>query len=292
MALTPSERVTLIREIGQRLANEEWPLIDVTLRQFALPWSDDFRGDRDAYVLQMIENGPDDILVELARHVGFSFQAAPPRVEPPFWRPGMLKLFLTHLAAHRKFAADLQEALWGYGISTFVAHNDIEPTQEWQTEIETALSTCDALVALLHPNFDESNWTDQEIGFAMGRGVPVFSVRFGQDPYGFIGRFQAFEGGAKSAPTLARELFDADRRNKQTRVAMAESLVVLFEQSNTFASAKERLGYLEELETWSPSFSARVKGAERSNSQIADAWGVRDRIAALIKKWGAKGVGA
>ncbi|MDD5450922.1 MAG: toll/interleukin-1 receptor domain-containing protein [Desulfovibrionales bacterium] len=197
----------------------------------------------------------------------------------------MLKLFVTHLAAHRKFSADLQEALWAYGISAFVAHNDIEPTQEWQTEIETALATCDALVALLHPDFHESNWTDQEIGFGMGRGVPVFSIRFGQDPYGFIGRFQAFDGTGKSAAIVARELFDTYRKNKQTQALMAEALVSLFEQSNTFAAAKEHLSYLEELETWKPSFTSRLKAALRSNSQISDAWGVADRITALIKKW-------
>jgi nucleoside 2-deoxyribosyltransferase len=57
---------------------------------------------------------------------------------------------------------------------------NIEPTKEWQNEIEAALSTCDALVALLHPGFHVSMWTDQEIGYAMGRGIPVYSVGFGQ----------------------------------------------------------------------------------------------------------------
>jgi len=197
----------------------------------------------------------------------------------------MLKLFITHLAAHRRFVAELQEALWAYGISGFVAHSDIEPTQEWQTEIETALATCDALVALLHPDFHLSNWTDQVIGFAMGRGVPVFSVRFGQDPYGFISRFQAFDGTGKSAEALARELFEAYRKNKQTQALMAGALVRLLEESNNFASAKERVGYLEELEAWDPSFSARLKGALKSNSQVSEGWGVPDRISALIRKW-------
>lgn len=286
MALTPSERIILIKEIGQRLAREDWPLIDVTLKQFSLPWTNEWSGGSDAYVLQMIEGGSDETLVDLARHVGFQLPAAgAPRLAPPFWRPGMLKLFLAHLAAHRKFAAELQEALWAYGISAFVAHNDIEPAQEWQTEIETALATCDALVALLHPEFHESNWTDQEIGFAMGCGVPVFSIRFGQDPYGFIGRFQAFDATGKSAPTLARELSDTYRKNKQTQGVMAEALVGLFEQSNNFASAKERLSYLEEIETWNPSFTSRLRAALRSNSQISGAWGVPDRVTLLIKRW-------
>src|SRR4029077_15913647 len=144
-----------------------------------------------------------------------------------FWRKGILRVFVTHLAAHRVFVGELQEALLPFGISCFVAHTDIEPTSVWQAEIETALATCDALVALLHPNFHASNWTDQEIGFAIGHGVPAFAVRFGQDPYGFIGRFQAFNGNGKTPAALARELFDAYRKNKQTQRRMSEVLVGL-----------------------------------------------------------------
>jgi len=131
------------------LAPKSNPLIDVTLKQFSLPWSDEWRGTKDAYVLRMVEDAPDQSLIDLAQHVGFPFEEkSSPRVEPPFWRKGMLRLFVSHLAAHREFAGELQQALLDFGVSCFVAHNDIEPTQEWQTQIETALATCDALVAL------------------------------------------------------------------------------------------------------------------------------------------------
>jgi len=149
----------------------------------------------------MIEKAKDQTLLELAQHLGFVLEVSESsHIEPAFWRKGMFRLFISHLAGHRKWAGELQEALLPYGISSFVAHNDIEPTTEWQNQIETALSTCDALVALLHEKFHESKWTDQEVGFAMGRGVPVYSVHFGEAPYGFIGRFQAFNG-VKTDPT-------------------------------------------------------------------------------------------
>lgn len=285
MPLSPSQRIVLIREIAKRLGAEEWPLIDLTLKQFSLPWSDQWNGSAETYVLQMIGNAQDQSLIDLAWHVGFHLEEANPGVEPPFWRKDMLRLFVAHLAAYRVFAGQLQEALLAFGISGFVAHNDIEPTLEWQIQIETALSTCDALVALLHPAFHESNWTDQEIGFAMGRGAAVFSVHFGECPYGFIGRFQAFNGYGKAATALARELFDAYRRNKQTQRRMAEVLVGLFEQSGSFQEAKERIGYLEELEIWEPSFAARIKSAAEGNSQVAGAWGVPGRTEALLNKW-------
>jgi nucleoside 2-deoxyribosyltransferase len=290
MALTPSQRASLIKEIAERLSAEDWPLIDMTLKQFSLPWSQTWSGTEKSYILEMIGDASDPSLIDLALHVGVKLESERSAgIEPPFWRKDMLRVFLSHLAAHRAFAAELQESLLEFGISCFVAHNDIEPTAEWQTQIETALATCEALVALLHPSFHQSNWTDQEIGFAMGRGVPVFAVRFDQDPYGFIGRFQAFNGIGKSAAPLAKELFDSYRKNKQTQHRMSEVVVGLFEQSGSFAAAKSHIGYLEELEYWEPPFSTRIRSAAKGNSQVSESWGVPERVNALIKKWAKSG---
>jgi hypothetical protein len=170
MPLSPSDRVTLIKEIADRLAAEDWNLIDLILKQFDQGTTNDWPGNRDSYVMEMLQDAPDQVLIDIAEHVGFHFEdrKSRPRIEPPFWRKGMLRVFLSHLAIDRKFAGALQQCLLEYGISCFVAHNDIEPTAEWVVEIETALATCEAAVALLTPNFHKGNWTDQELGFAMG----------------------------------------------------------------------------------------------------------------------------
>lgn len=282
--LTISQRIKLLKEISTRLAYEEWPLVDITLTQFKLPTSEEWHGEKTQYIMTMMKDAPDHLLVEMGQHVGFAFEEVKLGVDPPFWRKGMFRLFITHLAAHKVFAAELQEALLAFGISGFVAHTDIEPTLEWQAQIETALATADSLVALLHPQFHQSNWTDQEIGFAMGRGLPVFAVRFGQDPYGFIGRFQGFAGHDKAAVLIARELFDAYRKNKQTQKRMGEVLVTLFEESISFAGAKSRVGFLEELDSWDSAFTPRILAAVQANGQISGSWGVAERVLALAKK--------
>ncbi len=41
-----SEKVKTIKEIGDQLKNEEWGLIDLTLRQFEFPTSDSFTGEK------------------------------------------------------------------------------------------------------------------------------------------------------------------------------------------------------------------------------------------------------
>ena len=103
-------------------------------------------------------------------------------------------------------ATALQESLTELGVASFVAHEDIEPNAEWQTEIERALFSMDMLLALLTEGFKESNWTDQEVGIAIGREVPIISVARGKDPYGFIGKYQAIQWGDKSGKQVADEI--------------------------------------------------------------------------------------
>lgn len=284
MSLTASQRVSLIKEIVKRLSVENYSVIDMTLGEFKLPITDSWSGGTDSYIMQMVKGQDDVKLLGVAKHLGYSIET-PSYLEPAFWEEGKLKVFFSHLSKQKSWTTELQEALLSYGVSTFVAHKDIKPTLEWQVQIETALATCDALVALLHVGFHESNWTDQEIGFAMGRGVPVFSIRFGQDPYGFIGKTQALQGHGKDAAEIAEELFDAYRANKQTQAKMSEVILNMFAKSGTFAQAKTRISYLEDLETWGADFADRIRAAAELNSQISGSWGVPERVEKLANKW-------
>lgn len=114
-----------------------------------------------------------------------------PEAASRIWGNEGYRVFLSHKNEVKKETAKLKENLKLFGISGFVAHEDIHPTKEWQYEIENALFSMDAFVALMTEGFHDSNWTDQEVGVAFGRGIPIISVKLGKDPYGFIGKFQA-----------------------------------------------------------------------------------------------------
>jgi len=107
------------------------------------------------------------------------------------WSESGFKLFLSHKSECKTRVTDLKNTFYKLGICAFVAHEDIHPNQEWQNEIESALFSMDGFVALMSDKFRDSNWTDQEVGVAIGRQVPIVSVRLGTDPYGFIGKYQA-----------------------------------------------------------------------------------------------------
>lgn len=289
MKLSKSQRVKVIQDVANHLGLESWTHIDLVLSQFGLPTTNEWHGEQSSYVVKMIEDAKDDDLVELGEHFGMEFAGKVPTLvpdnEPDYWRNGQLKVFISHLTDQREQAGQIKTALDRYGMSGFVAHNDINPTVEWQIEIERALSTCDMLVALLHPDFVASKWCDQEVGYTLGRGVPVFVVRYGTDPHGFVSRFQAFNGHLKTPFQTAKELFEASFDHKKLQHKMADVAIDLFVNSGSFGIAKERVGYVERLKIWEPSYSARVEKALKQNDQINGSWGVPAQVTKLLKKW-------
>ena len=87
-----------MREIAQRLGAEQWAIIDLTLKQFDLPWTNEWNGTgrSNEYVIDMIAGAPDQTLIELAKHLGYTLEVlAPSHVEPAFWRKGMFRLFVS-----------------------------------------------------------------------------------------------------------------------------------------------------------------------------------------------------
>jgi len=156
------------------------------------------------------------------------------------WTPGYLRLFLGHKAEYKKQTSQFKGAMDYYGVSCFVAHEDIEPTKEWQNEIEKALFSMDAMVALMTEEFSNSRWTDQEIAVAIGRQIPIIPVRLGMDPYGFIGKFQGLSGTGKAAKALAKEVYDLLWTKSSLKGQLAESLVGRFAASASFAQANDR----------------------------------------------------
>ena len=128
------------------------------------------------------------------------------------WGIEGFRLFLSHKTEVKRQAAALKEGLKLFGVSAFVAHEDIHPTRTWQDEIENALHSMDAFVAIMTDGFHDSLWTDQEVGFALARGVPVIALRMGKDPYGFLGKFQALSTDWDDAPEgIVRLLINRDR---------------------------------------------------------------------------------
>lgn len=119
-----------------------------------------------------------------------ALQTADAATESGSWKPDCFRLFASHSALHKEFVSEVADELLAVGVHAFVAHDTMEVSRPWQEQIEQHLRSMQALVAFVHPEFNESAWCHEEIGWAYGRKVPVFAVRIGADPVAFIGRQQ------------------------------------------------------------------------------------------------------
>jgi len=70
--MKPSDRIKIISEIANSLAPADYSLIDLTLRQFGLSWTEQWYGNKIGYVLEMIQTADDQSLLDLASHLGIN----------------------------------------------------------------------------------------------------------------------------------------------------------------------------------------------------------------------------
>lgn len=108
--MNPSERIKHIKEISKELSKEEWSLLDLTLKQFNLPWSDQWGGDKESYVIEMCSSASDEALLDLAKHLGVASQLETVS-EPEFWAGSEARVFLSHLAANKVETSELRDCL-------------------------------------------------------------------------------------------------------------------------------------------------------------------------------------
>lgn len=103
-----------------------------------------------------------------------------------------MKAFISYSTDDREVARNVKSILNKYSIDSFLAHEDINVSQEWKTRIVRELGDSEIIIPLLSASFKGSEWAPQEIGFAFGRGDVLFiplSID-GTTPFGFISHIQ------------------------------------------------------------------------------------------------------
>lgn len=163
------------------------------------------------------------------------------RADAEPWAPNQVRLFLSHVSPTKVAANKLKKELTWYGVSTFVAHDDIEPTAIWQREIERALATMHALLALATPGFRSSSWCQQEVGWALGRGIPIIGLRAGEDPPGFIGAKQALSVDVAKHSEIAKDVVKLLAREERTATLVREALVSKIEETESWEWLREQI---------------------------------------------------
>ena len=164
-----------------------------------------------------------------------------------FWAEGYLKVFVSHLSSNRTRMSSLKLGLANWGISAFIAHEDIEASREWRDEVEAGLESMDVLVAVVEPGFKESDWCVQEVGFALGRKIDIIPLRAGLDPFGFFGKYQGIPIKGKVPEEVAGEIAQTLLKKPHHRNRVLQSMSKAFATLNS----KKKIELIEVVDSWS-----------------------------------------
>jgi len=186
-----------------------------------------------------------------------------------FWRHDHLKLFISHKSEHKKLVKELSNSLLPYGISCFVAHEDIEPTTEWRNEIENALRSMDVFLAFLTDNFSDGDWTNQEVGFAIARGVPIIPLKISpKNPGGFMSIYQALNVQVNNPKLLTKKIFSLISQKFDKKNLVRKAAIAVFINSSSFFDADEAFKRLQNFKDFTDIELENLVNGFNSNDQL------------------------
>ncbi len=252
----------------------------------ALYFGDDGYIDCVAAVINdLIKDNPDN-LAWLERYAGIAWEddSASDDAESEVPRP--CSLFISHKAEEKVVAANLKLALAPLGIEAFVAHEDIEVTNEWGGEIERNLAQCDAFVYLSSSASNASDWCQQEVGWALGRGIPILALCFDMAPVAFLGRRQGYWVGNATFADVAKKVFEFLLSYSPASLRIADGLINQLLHSKYYDESSRLVGLINQLPLLTSSHVDALNACIETNDQVSDAsYGkLPDRIRKIIEE--------
>lgn len=130
------EKIELLEKIGSDLQSRmTYDDIDIFLSAHGISTSHitGAVNSKRIYAKEALSKTSEEKILEIANELGIQHSFSAHKIsEATFWKSGYFKLFLSHLSSFKVQTVHLQSVLKKYAISGFVAHEDIEPSREWQ----------------------------------------------------------------------------------------------------------------------------------------------------------------
>jgi hypothetical protein len=227
--------------------------VHVFFRHVGIPEPDwgEYSWSTEGTIREFLKECSDETIIDICQQLGVNVSTAKildkPYSDGKYWLIDHFRLFISHHHLEKASAGNLRKALMPYGISGFVAHEDIEPTDEWREELRNALMSMDALLAILTAQFKKSSWTDQEVGIAIAQDKLVIPVKKGVDPYGFIDKFHAFDTNKLTVGAVAARIFQIISKHRLTRERILDCMVRLVIASSNADDAIFKVNRLNEI---------------------------------------------
>lgn len=289
MELSRGARIDFIRKIRDSLEAQSWEDRDLILTQHGV------EKDWQESVQSVLTQSSSEILTELAQYLRLD-AAADPQVIPE--EQSRFRVFVSHIA---KYKADVKAVVEQFDnvfkFETYMAHDSIVGGTKWADEIRSALSNTHAGVAFYHEGFRDSAYCPQEVGWLLGRGVPVESVKCGETPFGFAGETQAFkmpaplggklERNRKGIRDLCLEIAKRFARDDRALPHISYSLGLAFLHSPEYNTTDYLIDLLEDIQVPLELDDCRnIAASLSSNDQVYKAQSsISERVMGKLKSW-------
>jgi len=192
-----------------------------------------------------------------------------------------LMIFVSHSHRDKEIASTIKEELERIGLSVFVAHEDISPTEEWQGTILKKLKECDVFLALLTKDFEKSHWTDQETGLAIAFNKAIIPIKIDANPYGFISKYQALRWQSdpkQNIKALVKILYGKG-------VVSTDALIESFAKSKSFQDAGFKSDLLRDVAKFTKKQINTIAKAAMQNDQIFNSFKAKEYLSGIFLKY-------
>jgi hypothetical protein len=241
-------------------------------------------------IREYLSDCSDEVLLDIAHQLGLDIasenldRSLITMGDSKYWLIDHFRVFISHVHTAKRQAGALRHALQKYGISAFVAHEDIDTSDEWREEILRSLTSMDAFVAILTEDFNSSKWTDQEVGVAVARDALLIPINKGENPYGFLAKYQALSSTGLSVRDVAEEVFQTICANARTRSRMIESLARAISNGSDASLALFRVEKLAGLEGVSVEDWERVRENIAGNTTLRSSKPLLGRLNEILQE--------
>jgi hypothetical protein len=195
-----------------------------------------------------------------------------------------LNAFISYQTSDKLIAGKLKEMLSEWGIDAFLAHEDLEVSVEWQTEILTNIKNSSLFICLLSKNYLNSIFCMQESGMAIILDMAIMPLSIDRTtPPGFISKFQSKQITPNSL-SIDDILPGIMKWNKEKGINI---IIELIGSSGSFRSAeanfKRILPFLDDLENTQAEtlFSKIIGNLQVSNASLC----ASDYIPRMLRKY-------
>jgi hypothetical protein len=277
MPLTGRERFALVERVVESIVDDwerwSWSRLGLLFQQFDLRLSATGTETAAEVAGRVIGAADDTTLVEVAAII---LNASPDSVRDTaivgentgLWRDDYLRVFLSHSAAEKQLLDDVSRELAVFGVDGFVAHTSMEPEKSWQPQIEQALRTAEAFVAIVHPPFNTSAWCQQEVGWARGRGMPSYFIRAGADPLGFPSPTQWPSAFGLGASEIALMIVNWLERQELRTASILDRLISGLAEAGNYYDAEAAANRISEFSEMTDASWRKLAVAYWSNDQV------------------------